>query len=178
MDEQFKENAMAFIILIGIVSLFSDLTYEGARSIIGRYLKILGASAVAVGFIAGLGEFIGYALRLVTGYISDKTKKYWTITIVGYSLNLLAIPALALIPANGWVYACGLILLEQFGKAIKNPSKSTLTSFAATEVGVGKGFAIQEALEQIGAFRGPILLFVILTLKGNADKHSAYALCF
>lgn len=173
-----KKNAMAFIILIGIVSLFSDFTYEGARSIIGPYLEILGASAVAVGFISGLGEFIGYTLRLATGYISDKTKKYWTITIVGYSLNLLAIPALALIPADGWIYACGLIVLERFGKAIRNPAKSTLISFAATEVGVGKGFAIQEALDQIGAFLGPILLFAILTIKGHSDKYSAYVLCF
>lgn len=173
-----KKAAMSFIILIGVISLFSDLTYEGARSITGPYLKLLGATAATVGFISGLGEFIGYALRLITGFISDKTKKYWTMTIIGYSLNLIAIPALALIPENGWIYACGLILLERFGKAIRNPAKSTLTSFAAKEVGVGKGFAIQEALDQIGAFLGPIMLFIILTLKGSTDKHAAYVTCF
>lgn len=173
-----KKSAYTFILLLGIVSLFSDLTYEGARSIIGPYLGLLGATAATVGFVAGLGEFIGYAFRLVTGIISDKTKKYWTMTIIGYAVNLLAIPLLAFVPENGWIYASGLILLERFGKAIRNPAKSTLTSFAATEVGVGKGFAIMEALDQVGAFLGPLMLFVILTIKGSSGSKDAYALCF
>lgn len=173
-----KKAAYSFIILLGIVSLFSDLTYEGARSIIGPYLGLLGATAASIGFVSGLGEFIGYAFRLVTGIISDKTKKYWTMTIVGYALNLVAIPLLALVPENGWIYACGLILLERFGKAIRNPAKSTLVSFAASEVGVGKGFALQEALDQIGAFIGPLILSVILTIKGSSNTKDAYSICF
>jgi MFS family permease len=173
-----KKSAYAFIILIGIVSLFSDLTHEGARSIIGPYLGLLGASAATIGFISGFGEFIGYALRLVTGVISDKTKKYWTMTIIGYALNLIAIPLLALVPENGWIYACGLILLERFGKAIRNPSKSTLVSFAASEVGAGKGFALMEALDQIGAFLGPVMLFLILTVKGSENTRDGYIIGF
>jgi len=176
--ESKKKAAYTFLVLLGIVSLFSDLTYEGARSILGPYLLLLGASASTVGFVSGLGEFIGYALRLVTGYISDKTKRYWLITIVGYAINLIAIPALALAPGLGWVYACGLIVLERFGKAIRHPAKTTIASFAATEVGAGKGFALQEVLDQIGAFIGPLVLFFVLTLKGSGDKLSAYALSF
>lgn len=173
-----KKSAYTFIILLGIVSLFSDLTHEGARSIIGPYLGLLGASAATIGFITGFGEFIGYALRLVTGIISDKTKKYWTMAIIGYVLNVIAIPLLALVPENGWIYACGLILLERFGKAIRNPSKSTLVSFAASEVGAGKGFAIMEALDQIGAFLGPVMLFVILTIKGTRNTRDGYIISF
>ncbi|HPD70068.1 MAG TPA: MFS transporter, partial [Rectinema sp.] len=111
-----RQAAYRFLVLLGVVSLFSDLTYEGARSILGPYLLLLGASASTVGFVSGLGEFIGYALRLVTGYISDKTKRYWLITIIGYSINLIVIPALALAPGFGWIYACVLIVLERFGK--------------------------------------------------------------
>jgi MFS family permease len=173
-----KKKAYAFLVLLGVVSLFSDLTYEGARSIVGPYLLLLGASAATVGFVSGLGEFIGYALRLVTGYVSDRTKRYWLLTIIGYAVNLVAIPALALAPGLGWVYACGLIILERFGKAIRNPAKSTLASFAAAEVGAGKGFALQEAMDQIGAFLGPLMLFIVLTIKGGSEKLSAYALCF
>ena len=161
-----------------MVSLFSDLTYEGARSIVGPYLLLLGASAATVGFVSGLGEFIGYALRLVTGFISDKTKRYWLLTIIGYAINLVAIPALALAPGYGWIYACGLIVLERFGKAIRNPAKTTIASFAAAEVGPGKGFALQEAMDQIGAFIGPLVLALVLTLKGGREDPSAYALCF
>lgn len=176
--ESKKKAAYSFLVLLGIVSLFSDLTYEGARSILGPYLLLLGASASTVGFVSGLGEFIGYALRLVTGYISDKTKRYWLIAIIGYAINLIAIPALALAPGLGWVYACGLIVLERFGKAIRNPAKTTLASFAAAEVGAGKGFALQEVLDQFGAFLGPLILFFVLTLKGGDDKLSAYSLSF
>jgi MFS family permease len=177
-DKSKRRSAYAFIALLGLVSLFSDLTYEGARSIVGPYLLLLGASAATVGFVSGLGEFIGYALRLVTGYISDRTKRYWLMTIIGYAINLVAIPALALAPGLGWAYACGLILVERFGKAIRNPAKTTLASFAAAEVGAGKGFALQEALDQIGAFLGPVMLFLVLALKGKDEKLSAYALCF
>lgn len=176
--ERKKKAAYSFLVLLGIVSLFSDLTYEGARSILGPYLLLLGASASTVGFVSGLGEFIGYALRLVTGYISDRTKRYWLITIIGYAINLVAIPALALAPGLGWVYACGLIVLERFGKAIRSPAKTTIASFAASEVGAGRGFALQEVLDQIGAFVGPLILFLVLTLKGSDNKLSAYALSF
>ena len=173
-----KKAAYAFLFLLGIVSLFSDLTYEGARSIVGPYLLLLGTSAATVGFVSGLGEFIGYAFRLVTGFISDKTKRYWLITIIGYAINLFAIPALALAPGLGWQYACVLLIAERFGKAIRNPAKTTLASFAAQEVGAGKGFALQEALDQIGAFLGPLMLSLVLTLKGSGEKLDAYALCF
>ena len=177
-DQQKKKNAYAFLVLLGIVSLFSDLTYEGAKSIIGPYLLLLGVSASTVGFVSGLGEFIGYAFRLVAGYISDKTKRYWTITIIGYAFNVIVIPALALATKFGWVYACALLLLERFGKAIRSPAKTTIASFAAQEVGAGKGFALQEMLDQIGAFVGPLMLSLVLAIKGGSEELSAYALCF
>ena len=159
MTKNIRKAAYSFIVLLGIVSLLSDMAYEGARSIIGPYLGLLGATAATIGFVSGLGEFVGYAFRLITGFISDKTKRYWTMTIIGYAMNIVAIPLLAIVPADGWMYACGLVLLERFGKAIRTPSKSTLVSFAASEVGAGKGFAIQEALDQLGAFISPVILF-------------------
>ncbi|MEA4926549.1 MAG: MFS transporter [Syntrophomonadaceae bacterium] len=170
--------ALAFIFLMGIVSMFSDMTHEGARSIYGVYLSLAGASAAAIGFAAGFGEFVGYAFRLVAGYITDRKKNYWFMTIVGYLFNMAAIPALALIPENGWILACALIIIERMGKAIRYPAKNTLVSFAATQVGHGKSFAIQEFLDQLGAFLGPVILFITLYLKKGENTFSAYALCF
>lgn len=178
MDDK-RKAAYAFLVLLGVISLFSDLTYEGARSILGPFLLLLGASAATVGFVSGLGEFIGYTLRLATGLISDKTHRYWLMTIVGYAINLFAVPALALAPGFGWAFACGLIIVERFGKAIRHPSKTTLVSFAANEVGAGKGFALQQLLDQIGAFVGPLMLFAVLTIKeGTGAKLPAYSLAF
>jgi MFS family permease len=181
MNERTRKNltgAFAFLTLMGIVSLFSDMTHEGARSILGEYLNLTGASAATIGFVSGVGELCGYSLRLLSGFVADRTKKYWALIIAGYALQVLAIPALALIPENGWVLACGLVILERIGKAIKKPAKNTLVSFAASETGVGKGFAYQEFLDQLGAFLGPVILFVITLLLGTEKLFSTYRMCF
>ena len=171
-------GALAFITLMGIVSLFSDMTHEGARSILGEYLNLTGASAATIGFVSVIGELCGYSLRLLSGFIADKTKKYWTLVIVGYAMQVLAIPALALVPENGWFFACGLVIMERIGKAVKKPAKNTLVSFAASEIGTGRGFAYQEFLDQLDAFLGPVILFVIALIKGTGSLFSTYRICF
>lgn len=177
-ERRHMSAAMSFILMMGVVALFSDMTHEGARSVLGAYLGVAGASAAVIGFVSGLGEFVGYSLRLLTGIITDRTKKYWLLTILGYAVDVLAIPALALVPENGWVLACALIVLERVGKAIKKPAKNTLISFAASEEGAGKGFAIQEFVDQIGAFLGPVILFFVLLVKRDGNQLDAYRLCF
>ena len=171
-------GALAFILLMGVVSLFSDMTHEGARSVLGEYLNLTGATAGTIGFISGLGELLGYGLRILSGRIADKTKHYWTLVILGYAVQVMAIPALALVPENGWVIACGLVIMERVGKAIKKPAKNTLVSFASSEIGQGKGFAYMEFLDQLGAFIGPVILFAISLIKGTDNLISTYRLCF
>lgn len=169
---------MIFIILFGIVSLFSDMTHEGASSIRGAYLSLLGASAGVIGFVSGLGELIGYSMRYVFGKITDKTKLYWPMTILGYVLDVLAVPALALVGENGWIAACSLLVVQRIGKAIKKPAKDTIMSFAASQEGVGKSFGLQEVLDQIGAFLGPVLLYVVLLFKTHGSQFEIYSTCF
>lgn len=171
-------QAMIFIILFGIVSLFSDMTHEGASSIRGAYMSLLGASAGAIGFVSGLGELIGYSMRYVFGRLTDKTKRYWLMTISGYVLDVLAVPALALVGEHGWIAACGLLIIQRMGKAIKKPAKDTIMSFAASQEGVGKSFGIQEVLDQIGAFLGPVLLYVVMLFKTEGSTFEIYSRCF
>ena len=161
---------MKFVVLLGVVSLFADMTYEGARSVTGPFLATLGASGAVVGLVAGLGEFVGYGLRVVSGYISDKTGQYWLITMIGYVLNLLAVPMLAL--AGNWQLAAALMILERTGKAIRNPARDTMLSHATSQVGHGWGFAVHEAMDQIGAFIGPLL--VALTLGAQGEYRPAF----
>lgn len=154
-----KKSPWAFIILIGVISLFSDMTHEGARSITGPYLALLGASATIVGFVAGFGELTGYAVRLLAGLVADKSGKYWTVTFIGYIINLLAVPALAL--AGSWQMAAVLMILERMGRAIRNPARDTMLSHATSSVGHGTGFGIHEALDQIGAVAGPLIVSAV-----------------
>ncbi|MCF6156785.1 MAG: MFS transporter [Candidatus Brocadia sp.] len=158
-----KATALKFIVLLGVVSLFADVTYEGARSINGPYLALLGASATTVGFVAGLGELIGHGLRLVSGYMSDKIGRYWAITLFGYALNMLAVPALAL--AGHWEIAAALMITERVGKAIRTPARDAMLSYATKEIGRGKGFGLHEALDQIGAVLGPLIVAGILYFR-------------
>ena len=173
-----RTKALKLIILFGIISLFGDLIYEGARSVNGPYLEILGANAAIIGLIAGIGEFLGYGIRLVSGYFSDKTKAYWFFTIVGYSL-LFTVPLLSL--AGVWQLAAIFIVSERIGKALRNPAKDTILSQATKQIGTGMGFALVEVFDQIGAFIGPLIFsvfFFMVGTSGNAisDYQTGYSL--
>lgn len=158
-----RHKAMNLILFLGLVSLFADITYEGAHSIIGPYLGSLGATAAIVGFACGLGDFVGYALRFLFAAISDRTGHYWTFTFLGYILNLVAVPMLAL--AGNWQIAVTLLVLERFGKAIRTPPRDSLLAFATTKVRRGWGFGIHEAMDQIGPILGPLIISLALYLK-------------
>lgn len=162
------------MILLGISSLFADMTYEGARSITGPYLGLLGASATVVGVVSGAGELIGYGLRLVSGFITDRTGRYWTITLLGYSINMFAVPLLAL--AGHWPMAAGLIIVERLGKAVRTPARDAMLSHATQEMGRGWGFGLHEAMDQIGAMLGPLVVTAVLYFKGSYRESFAILL--
>lgn len=161
-----KRNALRFVLLIGIVSLFADATYEGARSIAGPYLAVLGASAALVGFIGGFGELLGYGLRLVSGRLSERTGKFWPITLLGYVIQMSAVPLMALAP--NWQVFGLLIILERIGKATRNPPRDVMLSHAAKQVGgYGWAFGTHEALDQLGALLGPLVIAAVLASQGS-----------
>lgn len=177
-DKQNPLENHVFILLFGVVSLLSDMTHEGAASIQGSYLSIIGASAAAIGFVSGLGELIGYSFRLLFGWLADKTKKYRGLTIAGCLIDILAVPPLAFVGESGWIWACILLTVQRVGKAIKKPAKDTLLSFAASQEKVGRSFAIQETLDQIGAFLGPIFLYVVMLFQVGESDYEKYSIGF
>jgi MFS family permease len=164
MKNDYYSRALRFIVLLGFVSLFGDITYEGARSIIGPYLALLGASAAVVGLVGGIGEFLGYAVRLASGYIADRTKAYWPLTILGYGL-LCAIPLMVI--ADYWQLAALFIIIERIGKGVRAPARDVILSHATKQVGRGFGFGIHEALDQIGAIIGPIIFSAVVFYRGS-----------
>jgi predicted MFS family arabinose efflux permease len=170
MRSQVKSNrslkaGLYFVLLFGAVNLFADMTYEGARSATGPFLATLGASGFVVGTVTGLGEFLGYTLRLVSGRWADRSRLYWPITIVGYIVQMAAVPALAL--AVSWPSAAVLILLERIGRATRNPPRDVMLARAGERMGRGRAFGINEALDQLGAFVGPLAIAAILASQQN-----------
>jgi predicted MFS family arabinose efflux permease len=160
-----KSAALKFVLMIGVLSFFADFTYEGSRSVLGPYLALLGASATTVGLVTGFGELLGYGLRLVSGQWADRTGYFWQITIFGYVVQMFAVPALAWAPS--WQWVAGLIILERFGKAIRNPPRDTMLSHAAKEIGYGWEFGMHEALDQFGALFGPLAVAAMLVWRGE-----------
>jgi len=167
-----SRTAFRFVLLIGVLSFFADFTYEGARSVLGPYLALLGASGTIVGVVTGFGELLGYSLRLVSGRLADSTGRFWTIAIIGYVVQMAAVPALAL--TSTWPQAAVLIILERVGRAIRNPPRDVMLSHAGTKVGsYGWVFGIHEALDQFGAMFGPLLVSAVLAYHGS--YHEAFA---
>ena len=166
-----KTHAFRFVLLIGVMSFFADFVYEGARSINGPFLATLGASATLVGFIAGFGELLGYGFRLISGRVSERTQKFWPITIFGYLVQMGSVPLLALAP--NWQTAGLLIVLERMGRAIRNPPRDVMLSHAARQFGLGWGFGVHEAMDQFGALSGPLVLAAVLARHG--DYRTAFA---
>jgi MFS family permease len=149
------------VVGFGVVSLAADMVYEGARSITGPFLASLGATALVVGLVTGAGEAAALVLRLASGPWADRSGRYWGLTIVGYAMTAVCVPLMAVAPfvgGAGLVLACTLLLLERTGKAVRSPSKSALLAFAARAVGRGRGFGVHKALDQVGAFAGPLLV--------------------
>ncbi len=149
-----------FVVWFGVVALLGDVVYEGARSITGPLLAHLGASALVVGLVTGIGETAALALRLVSGPLVDRSGRFWDWTIAGYAVTMLSVPVLGLATAL-WL-ACSLVILERVGKAVRSPAKDTLLSHATASTGRGKGFAVHEALDQIGALIGPLVVAGVL----------------
>jgi MFS family permease len=164
--------AFRFVLIMGVVNLFGDMTYEGGGAINGQFLGSLGASAAAIGIIAGLGEFLGYSLRSVAGYVADKTGRYWMVSFIGYAINLIAVPAMAL--AGTWQIAGALILLERTGRAIRKPTVEAMLSYTTGKLGKGWVYAVNTALDETGATLGPLVIALVLFLKGSYQ--TAYAL--
>ena len=168
-----KSKALRFVLLIGVMSFFADATYEGARSILGPYLALLGATGTAVGIVTGFGELLGYGLRLVSGRLADRTRQFWPITILGYIIQMAAVPALALV--GSWPTAAALLILERVGKATRNPPRDVMLSHAGkARGGYGWVFGLHEALDQFGALAGPLVVAAVLARRG--DYRSAFAI--
>jgi len=165
-------SAFAFVMTMGVVNLFADMTYEGGTALNGQFLASLGAGAAAVSIIAGVGEFLGYSLRSVSGYFADRTGRYWWFTFAGYAINLLAVPAMAL--AGSWPVAAAFMLAERIGRAVRKPTVEAMLSYSTGKHGKGWVYAVNTAMDETGAALGPLLMAAALS-RGASFK-SGYAM--
>lgn len=169
--------ALSIVIMFGIISMLGDMVHESARSVNGQYLSLVGVTAAQIGLVYGIGEFLGYALRLLAGSLLDRTGKHWLFMFIGYGLHIV-IPFMGV--TQNWNFLLVFILLERIGKALRSPAKDTILSgVSENQVGLGFAFGLQEALDQIGAFVGPLIftaVFYILGKNGINEFQMGYQL--
>ena len=164
-----RKKAYLGIVLLGIVSLLGDIVYEGSRGVVPDYLGFLGATALIVGVIGGAGDFLGNAMRLVSGFLVDATRAYWFFIFLGYGL-IVSIPFLGF--SGGLEIAIVLVLLERLGKALRSPSRDTVLSIVSKDVGAGKAFGIHELLDQVGAVFGPLMVAALMFYSNNNYRYT------
>jgi MFS family permease len=169
-----RRNAYVGIFLLGIVSLIGDIVYEGSRGLVPDYLTFLGATATVVGLTGGVGDFIGYAARLASGFLVDATRAYWLFIFIGYGL-IVSIPFLGLSYSLEVVIL--LVLLERLGKAFRAPSRDTVLSVISKDVGAGKAFGFHELLDQVGGMTGPLIVAGLMLATGN-DFRATFGFLF
>lgn len=158
--------ALRFVLMMGVVNFFADFTYEGGRGVVGEFLGHLGASGAIVGIVAGGGELAGYAIRSVSGAIADRTGRYWIDAWIGYAINMLCVPALALVGA--WPAAAGLVVGERIGRGIRKPVMSAVIAQAGRDMGGGGlAFGINQFLDQLGATVGPLVVAYAMVRGGG-----------
>ncbi|MEM4646037.1 MAG: MFS transporter [Zestosphaera sp.] len=171
-----NEKLLLTFVFLGLVSLFADMTYEGARGVSGAYLNILKGTALVAGAVT-IGEFLGYLMRFFSGYLADKlrsSKVLWGLTMLGYVINLVAVPALAL--AGRWEAALSLFIVERLGKGLRTPARDVILSEVIEEVGRGKGFGLHEVMDQLGAFSGPLVVAFVLGTSGEDYRLAFFVL--
>ncbi len=154
--------------------MLADVVYEGARSVTGPLLASLGATGLVVGLVTGIGEAAALVLRLVSGPLADRTRRFWAWVIAGYAVTVISVPLLGL-ATTLWV-AAALVIVERVGKAIRSPAKDTLLSHATSSTGRGRGFAVHEVLDQVGALAGPLLVAAVLGASGGDYRPALLAL--
>ncbi|MGB3341752.1 MAG: MFS transporter [bacterium] len=150
------------IFILGLVSLFTDLSSQMVYPLVPEFLISIGASKAIIGMIEGVAESTASLFRTIFGRLSDKLKKRKLFIFLGYGLSALSKPFLYL--ANVWTVVLGVRFSDRMGKAIRTPARDALISTSVDPSEKGKAFGLHRAMDRIGAIGGPILAMLVLSL--------------
>lgn len=163
------------VIMLGIVSLFTDIATEMIYPLVPVFVAALGSGAILLGVIEGVAESTASMLNLVSGIISDKIRKRKLLVLIGYSISSLVRPLTGLV-TSAWE----IILIRMFdrvGKGIRSSPRDALIASATDESIRGKAYGFHQAMDHVGAVLGPVLaiitLLILFLFFGIKDSTSA-----
>jgi len=148
---------------LGFVSLFMDISSEMIHALLPVFLvSVLGASAVTVGIIEGIGEATASFSKLVSGWLSDRLGKRKLLTVVGYGLGAISKPLFAFAPSASWVLFARFS--DRVGKGIRGAPRDALIGDLVPPGLKGAAYGLRQSLDTVGAFSGPLLAIALMML--------------
>ncbi len=171
------KNINRNIVLLGLVSLFTDISSEMIFPILPIFLdKFLHASKTEIGFIEGLAEITASFLKIFSGIISDKFGKKKPLIIFGYGISTFSKPLLYF--ANSWLFVLFVRVSDRIGKGIRTSPRDALISAYSSEEVSGKSFGIHRGMDTVGAVLGTLLAFLFLLILGETEKTFRFIFLF
>ena len=168
----------ANVLFLGLTSLFTDISSEMVTSVLPLYMLMnLSLSPMALGVVDGLYLGAAALVRLVGGYLADRTRRYKTVAIAGYGLSAVSRVGL-LAFGSVWGWLVGIVLMDRVGKGLRSDSRDALISFSTQGNELGTAFGVHRAMDTAGAMIGPLIAFGILMLAPDAfDAVFVVSLC-
>ncbi|HLU35411.1 MAG TPA: MFS transporter, partial [Thermomicrobiales bacterium] len=174
-----RPRVSATVLMLGFTSLFTDISAEMVSTILPMYLVLnLGLSPFAFGVIDGL--YLGGAaiVRLIAGYMADRSRKHKEIAFAGYAFSAISRIGLLLV-GNVWTLLASVVLVDRLGKGIRTAPRDAMISLSTEREKLATAFGVHRAMDTAGAMMGPMIAFLILTLWSDAyDTVFIVSFCF
>ncbi len=152
------------ILIVSLISLFTDLSSEMIFPLIPLYLVFLGGGGFVVALVEGAAETTASLLKVSSGYWSDKIKKRKPFVFAGYGLSTITKPLFAI--ANSWPFVLFIRIIERIGKGIRTAPRDAIIAESCDSCVRGKGYGFHRAMDSLGAILGATITFVLFPIFG------------
>lgn len=154
------------VFLLGLVSLFTDLSSQMVFPLIPLYLvSVLGAGASVVGICEGAAETTASLIKVFSGYWSDRVKRRKPFVLIGYSFSAITKPLFAL--AKVWPLVLAIRVLERIGKGVRSAPRDAMVAESVDQSVRGKAYGFHRAMDGLGSVLGALLAFILLSVTNS-----------
>lgn len=150
------------VVVIGVVSLFSDLGHETATTILPVFLATLGAAPWALGVIEGVSDALSSFSKLWSGWYCDRSGKRKPLAVAGYVLTGVFKAAIGL--ATSWWQVLFARTASWIGRGARAPARDAILADSVEPAHYGKAFGFDRAMDTLGAILGPLAAMFLVTL--------------
>lgn len=156
------------VLFLGVTSCLTDISSEMITSILPLYLVAhLGLSPAGLGAIDSLHQGGASVVRLLSGWISDRYRRFKRVAELGYALSTACRFGLLVFGGTGTSFAL-ITFIDRLGKGIRTSPRDALISLSTAPNELGRAFGVHRTLDTAGALLGPLVAFALLRFTGGA----------